>query len=129
MKNYRGGGSKYRQVVTAAAARTGGSAVVEDGFAGIVEVDAATGQRYALRRDGEFEVPFVTGAQKGHNVLIAATTPFAMTTAAYGVAPTAGTRVLGRVTAVPGNSNTGAAGEEPKTGKMWIALGASEASA
>lgn len=125
MKNYRGGGSKYRQVVTAAAPRSGGSPVVEDGFAGMVEVDAASGQRYALRRDGEFEVPFVSGAQKGHTVYINETS-FALTTAAFGTAPGAGTRAFGRVSAVPGNSNTGNSAEEPKTGKMWITLGATE---
>lgn len=129
MKNYRGGGTRFRQVVTAAAARTSGQAVVEDQFAGVAEVNAATSDRYALRRDGEFEFPLVATAAKGDVVFINRTAPFALTRAAAGTAAAIGVTVFGRVTGVPGNSNTGNATEEPKTGKMWVAVGPVEAQA
>src|SRR4051812_9644893 len=121
MKNYRGGGSKFRQIVTAASARTGGSPVVEDGFAGVAEVNAAIGQRYALRRDGEFEFPTFAAAAKGANVVIAANGTLSVAQpGAAGAAPFQ----FGRVSAVPGNSNTGTATEEPKAGSVWVAVSA-----
>lgn len=122
MKNYRGGGSRFREVVTAAAGRTSGNPYVEDGFAGVAEVTVAVGERYALRRDGEFEFT-LAGASKGDDVFINDTT-FALTRAAAGGAAGAGTRLFGRVSAIPGDPNTGKTTDpEPATGKVWVTIG------
>lgn len=139
MLNYRGGGSRFREVVTAAAARISGQAVIENGFAGVAELTAASGVRYPLRRDGEFTFPITGTPGKGDDVFINTTT-FALTTAAHGTAPVAGTQLFGRVTAIPGNPNTSASAfgdeaayggtyGEPAAGNIWITIGSGGAGA
>lgn len=123
MKNYRGGGSPLREAVTAATGRQGGVPVVEEGFAGVPEVTTLAGARYALRRNGEFEFP-VTGAPAKGNDLFINDTTFALTFAARGTAAAVGTTLLGRITAVPGNPNTGKSTDaEPGAGKIWATIG------
>lgn len=129
MKNYRGGGSKHREIVTAAAARTSGQAVVEQGFAGVAEVVANPGDRYALRRDGEFDFAVAGTPNKGDDVLINATT-FALTTQAHGGAITAPAQLFGRVSATPTDPNTGSATDGyPATGHVWCTIGSGGAGA
>lgn len=123
MKNYRGGGSSLREAVTAAVGRTGGVPVVEEGFAGVPEVTALVGQRYALRRDGEFEFNLGGTPAKGNDLLIDTVT-FALSAVARGTAPVGNNVVLGRITAVPGNPNTGKSTDpEPAAGKIWATIG------
>lgn len=122
MKNYRGGTSRLRETVVAAAARTSGQAVIEEGFAGVAENTATINTRYTVRRDGEFEFTLAAAA-KGDDVFISTTT-FALTRAAAGTVAGAGTRLFGRVTAAPGNPNTGLASDpEPAAGKAWVSIG------
>jgi predicted RecA/RadA family phage recombinase len=119
-KNYRSTGE--RVIVVAAAPRTSGTAYVEQNWAGIAQTDAASGARYALRVTGEFEIPFIASSVKGDQVIINDTT-FALTRAAAGTAaPAGGSRILGKVTAVPGDGISSEATKEPKTGFMWIKL-------
>ena len=122
--NYRGGSAHPKStIVIAAAPRTSGQAVVEQGFAGFAATSAASGAKYALwHSQGEFEVPFITGAVKGSRVIINGTS-FALTQqAAGGAAPTAPNAVLGVVTAVPGDGPDSNPNKEPLAGKMWLEL-------
>jgi predicted RecA/RadA family phage recombinase len=119
MKNYRSTGE--RVIVVAAAARTSGTAYVEQNIAGIAEVSAAQNDRYALALEGEFQVAFISSSVKGDVVCINDTT-HALTRIAYGGAVQSGTRAFATVTAVPGDGITADATKEPKTGYMWIKL-------
>jgi predicted RecA/RadA family phage recombinase len=119
MKNYRGTGD--RVIVVAGGTRVSGTPYVEQNIAGIAETDAASGARYALKTEGEFELDFVTSTVKGDLIHINATT-FALTRTAYGTAGGSGTRPFAIATAVPGDGITADATKEPKTGKMWVKL-------
>jgi hypothetical protein len=119
MRNKRGFGE--RVVVVAAAARTSGQAVVEEGFHGFAETDAAINTRYALDiSQTEHEIAFVSGAVKGSVIDILETAPFTLTARARSAALTASSRVFGVVSAVPGNGITNDATVEPKTGFLWV---------
>lgn len=118
MKNKRGSGE--RVIVVAASARLSGQAVVEQGFHGYAETDAASGARYALDISAsEHEVSFVTGAVKGAVIDIHETT-FVLTSRARSAGITAGSRPFAVVSAVPGDGIYGDATKEPVTGKMWV---------
>jgi predicted RecA/RadA family phage recombinase len=125
--NYRGGSAHPKStVVTAAAARSSGAAVVEQGIAGVAATSAASGVKYALwHSQGEFELPFITGAVKGWRVLINTTT-MALTAQAPGGTVTAPNVLFGVVTAVPGDgpdsSDMGYTPNEPLAGLMWVEL-------
>ena len=122
--NYRGGSAHPKStIVNAAAPRTSGQAVVEQGIAGFAATSAAAGAKYALwHSQGEFEVPFITGAIKGARVIINGTS-FALTQQAPGgAAPTSPNAVLGIVTAVPGDGPDSNPNKEPLAGKMWVEL-------
>lgn len=120
MKNYRGGNT-IRQVVTATATRTSGVPCIEDGFVGIPETTVSSGARFTLRRDGEYELAYITSAAKGDTILINRSTQALTRVAGYAAAPASGLSVFGRVTAVPGDPNTQKVGDpEPKSGKMWV---------
>jgi predicted RecA/RadA family phage recombinase len=128
MKNYRGGGSKHREVVTAAAARTSGQAVVEQGFTGVAETTANPGDRYVIRRDGEFDFAVAGTPNKGDDVLIGAPPTFTLSTAAHAASPPAG--LFGRVSATPTDPNTGSATDGyPATGHIWVTIGSGGAGA
>jgi hypothetical protein len=124
MLTYRGGSSHPKStIVNAAAARTSGQAVYEQGIAGFAATSAASGAKYALwHSQGEFEIPFIASSQKGWRVIINNST-FALTSqAAAGSAPGAGTSLFGVVTAVPGDGPDSNPNKEPLAGKMWIEL-------
>lgn len=118
MLNKRGPGQ--RVIVVAAASRVSGQAVVEEGFHGFAETDAATGVRYALDiSQSEHEVTFIATSAKGNIVDINETT-HALTVRTRATAGAAGTRPFGIVAAVPGNGLHDDVDREPKTGKMWV---------
>lgn len=123
MKNLRstGDGGADRVIVVAGAARTSGTAYVDQNIAGFATTDAASGARYALKIRGEFEVAFIASSVKGDVICINDSTS-ALTRIAYGGTVAAGTRAFAIVTAVPGDGITADATKEPKTGFMWINL-------
>jgi predicted RecA/RadA family phage recombinase len=114
-KNYRGTGSVVR-IKSAAAAVTAGSPKVEGGFHGVVANTAAIGGSYSLHITGEHEVDFVSSAVQGSTVYITDAT------GALTLSGAAGKRIFGKVSAVPGASNTGTYLKEPASGKMWVIL-------
>lgn len=118
--SYKGQASRVH-ITSAAAAVTGGVAVVEDGWAGIPLTDAATGAAYTLAVEGEFEVDFITSSAVGDYVLIAESDN-ALTRAASLPSSGSAKRLFAKVTAVPGASGTGTYGNFPVSGKMWIKL-------
>jgi hypothetical protein len=61
-------------------------------------------------------VSFVTSAVQGSTVYITDAT------GALTLSPGTGKRVFGKVSAVPGASNTGTYAKEPASGKMWVIL-------
>lgn len=97
MNNYRGTGKKV--VVTAAAPRTSGQAVVEQQIAGVAETSAASGERYSIITEGVFSFPQVASAAVGDLILIDDTDQ-TVTCVAYGTSITQGSRLLGTVVAV-----------------------------
>lgn len=113
--NYRGTGSVVR-IKSAAAAVTSGNPKVEGGFHGVVANSAAVGAAYSLYIDGEHEVTFVTSAVQGSTVYITDAT------GALTLSSGSGKRIFGKVSAVPGASNTGTYLKEPASGKMWVIL-------
>jgi len=114
-KNYRGTGSVVR-IKSAAATVTAGSPKVEGGFHGIVANSASTGGAYSLHISGEHEVDFVTSAVQGSTVYITDAN------GALTLSSGSGKRIFGKVSAVPGASNTGTYLKEPASGKMWVIL-------
>jgi hypothetical protein len=76
----------------------------------------AQGGTYSLAITGEHEVPFVTSAVLGSTVYITDAT------GALSLSSATGKRILGKVSAVPGASNTGTYAKEPASGKMWVIL-------
>lgn len=117
MKNYRGTGDRID--VVAAATRTSGVPTVEGNFVGIPVTNAANTAVYSLAIVGVFELDFIASSAVGDIILINDTTN-ALTRVAYDAAISAGTRPLGKVTAVPGVPR--AATQDPKTGKMFVKL-------
>lgn len=121
MKNYRGTGD--RVIVNASAARLSGQLVRESQWVGVCETDAASGQRVALRVRGEFEIPFVASSVKGDDVYISTDGLNTISRVAAGAARPASTQYVGKVSAVPGDTNTGTATEQaPAAGSMWVRL-------
>jgi hypothetical protein len=131
--NKRGLGKRIN--VTAAAARTSGQAVVEQGWAGFAETTTpdpntefsqytAQDMQYVLDTEGEWEVPFISGAVIGDSVYIGTSTFAMAVVAAQAAAPTIAANAVvllfAKVTAVPGGLPNGQ--PEPATGLMWIAL-------
>lgn len=110
---------KRIRIRAAAAARTGGTPVVENGFAGFPETTCAIGETYWLNIGGdgaEFEIAFISGAVLGSPVYITDATGVLAITGGTGL------RLFGKVSAVPGAGNTGTFNREPATGKMWVTL-------
>jgi predicted RecA/RadA family phage recombinase len=114
-KNYRGTGSVVR-IKSAAANVTAGDPKVEGGFHGVVANTASAGSAYSLHIAGEHEVPFVSSAVQGSTIYITDSSGALSLTGAVGK------RIFGKVSAVPGASNTGTYLKEPATGYMWVIL-------
>jgi predicted RecA/RadA family phage recombinase len=110
MLNHRGNLDDGRIEVTAAAARTAGVPVIEQGWVGIPEVNAASGEKYTLRIKGIFEItdPGGAAAKGGEVYLTAADNTISLTAGA-------GKRLIGRVYRLD---------DEPgvPAGKMWFLL-------
>lgn len=104
--NERGYGKRVR--VTAAANRTSGAFVVEDGFHGLVTVDVTSGDDYALNiEQREFEVTLLSGADRGELVYIDGSNALTLTASTN--------RLIGKVTRVAGQ-------EGVPSGKMCFLL-------
>lgn len=117
MRNLRTDGNRID--VTAAAARTSGVPCVEAGFAGFPYTDAIVGQIYALDiAQSVKELALIGGAAVGNSVHITDATG-ALTVTAFGTAGAVGTRLFGRVVAIP----TDPAKHGPPAGAMWVIQG------
>ena len=99
--------------VTAAAARTSGSVVVEEGWVGVATTDAASGAVYALdcRPGIKYEIDKIGAEVKGDYVYVT------VATGALTLSSAAGKRLFAKVVEAEGGSNYGT-----PTGKTLIAL-------
>lgn len=102
-------GDGLRIPVVAGGARTGGTPIVDEGFAGVPVNTVASGAEYTMYLYGEFELTYVATAARGSVVYI--TDADGTLTLAAGV----GKRVFGRVSKIQGDSGC-------PTGKMWVVL-------
>lgn len=107
MLNHRGPGDRIE--VTAAANRTAGVPVIEQGFVGIPETTVSSGDVYTLRLTGEFEITDPGSAAVGNPVYLTAADNTVSLTAA------AGKRHVGRVSRISSQKGVGA-------GKCWFIL-------
>src|SRR5213083_2596179 len=104
--NERGYGRRIR--VTAAADRLSGQLVVENGFHGVVSVDALSGTDYALNiEQREFEYAFLTGAVRGSLVYLTSGNVLTLTATSN--------RLVGKVSGIQGDAGV-------PTGKMHVLL-------
>lgn len=99
--------------VTAAAARTSGSVVVEQGWAGVATTDAASGDVYALdcRPGIKYEIDKIGAEAKGDYVYVTAAT------SALSLSSGTGKRLFAKVVEAEGGTTYGT-----PTGKTLIAL-------
>jgi hypothetical protein len=134
----RDGGPDGRVVVIAAAERTDGVPVVEEGWAGIPETSPKSGEPYSLAVLGEFEIAFITSSKVGDTIYIE-TTAFHLARAEPASKNATGaatkpeieskktTIAFAKVTAVPASGQFPAGmssniASSPPTGKMWVKL-------
>ncbi len=107
---------KDRMPVTAAAARTAGVPVIEDGLHGFPVVDAGTGEEYALDIESKVrDIALIASSAVGDIVDMNVTT-FALTRRARSAAAPVGTRPVAQVVRLAGNAGT----NSPTTGRMWV---------
>jgi predicted RecA/RadA family phage recombinase len=122
-KNHRSSGKRID--VVAAAARTSGQLVFEEGLVGVAMTDAATGQSYAIDTEEVYDVPLVTGAVVGNQALISTDGNNTISVAARGTAIATGTAYVGRVVGIPGNGlGANPVNPPPLAGFMSVKLAA-----